>query len=187
MAKITYAQYIELLMDPDTADEVIAAFSTIVPGETAFDPTLMPDPNKVEMTADQIEALTAPLLPSSSDFGWPVPNPVIVSRFGTDNNSYLALQAGSRFAPVQAIEAGVVVNVQNLSANDGFVVVVQHGQDLLVSYTNLQQPIVSPRERVTKGQHLGNLGGGTLVDDDVLKLWVMVGSTFVDPQARLGF
>ncbi|MEY6433943.1 hypothetical protein ABC977_16180 [Thioalkalicoccus limnaeus] len=56
MAKISYAQYLELLMDPDTPDEVIAAFSTFAPGIGAFDPTLLPDPDRVAMTRDQIEA-----------------------------------------------------------------------------------------------------------------------------------
>jgi hypothetical protein len=59
MAKISYAQYIEFLTDPDTPDEVIAAFSTFIPGETAFDPTLVPDPDRVEMSQDQIEAESA--------------------------------------------------------------------------------------------------------------------------------
>jgi N-acetylmuramoyl-L-alanine amidase len=59
MAKISYAQYLELITDPDTADEVIAAFSTFIPGEAAFDPTLVPDPERVEMTQDQIEAESA--------------------------------------------------------------------------------------------------------------------------------
>jgi N-acetylmuramoyl-L-alanine amidase len=59
MAKISYAQYLELLMDPETPDEVIAAFSTFIPGTGAFDPTLVPDPERVEMTTDQIEAENA--------------------------------------------------------------------------------------------------------------------------------
>jgi hypothetical protein len=59
MAKISYGQYIELLMDPETPDEVIAAFSTFVPGEGAFDPTIVPDPKRVEITDDQMEAESA--------------------------------------------------------------------------------------------------------------------------------
>lgn len=59
MAKISYAKYVELLMDPDTPDEVIAAFSTFLPDGPAFNPTLVPDPHRVEMTADQIEAENA--------------------------------------------------------------------------------------------------------------------------------
>ncbi len=135
----------------------------------------------------RIDNLTEPLLPNTSDFGWPVPGPTIASRFGFENNSYLALRADRQNAPVTAIEAGVVEAVLNLSANDGYLVTIRHGTDLRVAYTNLQPPLVQVADRVSKGQLLGYLGGGSLVAEDVLKLWVTVGSTFVDPQARLGF
>jgi hypothetical protein len=59
MAKITYAKYMELLMDPDTPDEVIAAFSKFSPDDTAFDPTLCPDPERVEMTKHEMETESA--------------------------------------------------------------------------------------------------------------------------------
>lgn len=137
-------------------------------------------------TRAQIVELTEPMLPATSDFAYPVPNPTIASRFGQENNSYLALRAANSNAAVTAIEAGRVQTVMLLSANDGYLVAIAHG-DLLVSYTNLQQPLVQVNERVSKGQLLGYLGGGTLVSTDILKLWVMVGNTFVDPQARLGF
>lgn len=142
---------------------------------------------EAEQTRELIDNLTAPLLPASTDFGWPVASPTIYSSFGFQNNSYLALRADRANAPVVAIEAGVVFNVMNLSANDGYLVVIRHGNELLVSYTNLQVPVVRAGQYVAKGELLGYLGGGALVDADVLKLWVMVGSTFVDPQARLGY
>lgn len=59
MAKITYAKYLELLMDPETPDEVIAAFSTFAPDTAAFDPTLRPDPDRVEMTEHEVETESA--------------------------------------------------------------------------------------------------------------------------------
>ncbi len=59
MAKIPYAKYMELLMDPDTPDEVIAAFSTFRPNSGAFDPRIVPDPDRVEMTPEQIQAESA--------------------------------------------------------------------------------------------------------------------------------
>ena len=138
-------------------------------------------------TRERIDNLTEPLLPTTSDYGFPVPNPTISSRYGFENNSYLALRANAANAAVTAIEAGVVSRVTLLSANDGYLVTVLHGNDLVVSYTNLQPPLVTVGQRVNKGHLLGYLGGGTLVPSDVLKLWVQVGNTFVDPQARLGF
>ncbi len=59
MFKITYAQYLDLLMDPDTPDEVIAAFSTFRRNSGAFDPTLIPNPDRVDMTTDQVQAENA--------------------------------------------------------------------------------------------------------------------------------
>lgn len=59
MAKISYAKYVEFLMDPDTPDEVIAAFSTFRPNSGAFDPTIIPDPDRVDMTPDQVQAENA--------------------------------------------------------------------------------------------------------------------------------
>ena len=66
MAKISYAQYQDLLTDPDTPDEVIAAFITFegpdgqrLSGDAAFDPVFMPDPDRVDMTDAQLEVESA--------------------------------------------------------------------------------------------------------------------------------
>jgi hypothetical protein len=60
MFKISHAQYLEMLMDPDTPDEVIAAFSTFAPDAGgAFNPVLIPNPERVEMTPDQLAAESA--------------------------------------------------------------------------------------------------------------------------------
>lgn len=60
MFKISHAQYLEMLMDPETPDEMIAAFSTFAPDAGgAFNPVMVPDPKRVEMTEDQIEAESA--------------------------------------------------------------------------------------------------------------------------------
>ena len=142
---------------------------------------------QAEDTRERITTLTEPMLPTTSDYGWPLASATIASRYGTDNNSYLALRAPTANAAVTAIEGGVVQAVVLVSANDGFLVSIQHGPDLVVSYTNLQPPVVETGQRVSKGQLLGYLGGGTLVSPDILKLWVTVGNAFVDPQRQLGF
>lgn len=138
-------------------------------------------------TRERISNLTEPLLPTTSDYGWPLASATIAARYGTDNNSYLALRSPTDNAAVTAIEAGVVRAVVLVSANDGYLVSIEHATDMIVSYTNLQPPLVQIGQRVTKGQLLGYLGGGTLVSPDILKLWVTVGNTFVDPQRQLGF
>ncbi len=138
-------------------------------------------------TRTRITNLTEPLLPGNSNYSWPVPGPTIASQYGFENNSYLALRASTPNAAVTAMEAGVVMTVMRLSANDGYLVAIQHETDMLVSYTNLQPPLVEAGQRVSKGQLLGYLGGGTIVQNDILKIWVQVSNRFVDPQPRLGF
>ena len=60
MFKIRYDQYQAMLMDPDTPNEMIMAFSTFAADQGgAFDPTMVPDPRWVEMTPDQVEAENA--------------------------------------------------------------------------------------------------------------------------------
>lgn len=55
MAKITYDEYLALVRDPDTPEEQILELSKIERGETAFSPKIVPDPEKVAMTADEQE------------------------------------------------------------------------------------------------------------------------------------
>ncbi len=60
MFKITHEQYLAMLMDPDTPNEMIMAFSTFAPDQGgAFDPLMIPNPRWVEMSPDQIEAESA--------------------------------------------------------------------------------------------------------------------------------
>lgn len=142
-------------------------------------------------TRERIENLTEPLPAPSSGFVFPIATPTVVSRYGEDNNSYMALRAPQPNAPVMAVQDGVVTRVSFVSANDGYLVAVQHGSDLNTVYTNLQPPLVRTGDRVAKGEVIGHLGGGAIVPSDVLRLWVQVDqggrSAFVDPAARLGF
>lgn len=55
MAKVTFSRYLELVRDPATSDERILELSIVRRGKTAFAPELVPDPSKVEMTAEEQE------------------------------------------------------------------------------------------------------------------------------------
>jgi hypothetical protein len=60
MFKITHAQYLEMLMDPETPDEMIAAFSTFAPDAGGpFNPVMIPNPERVHMTQEQAAAESA--------------------------------------------------------------------------------------------------------------------------------
>jgi septal ring factor EnvC (AmiA/AmiB activator) len=139
----------------------------------------------------RIENLTAPITAAPSGYVYPVAGHQIISRYGEDSNSYMALRASSANAAVVAVQAGVVRGVSFVSANDGYMVSIAHSDRLSTVYTNLRPPLVRVGDRVSQGQVLGNLGGSTLVAPDTLKLWVQViengRSSFVDPAVVLGF
>jgi N-acetylmuramoyl-L-alanine amidase len=52
MAKISYDDYLRMLRNPDTSDQEIMDYSVVVPGATAFEPEIRPNPDLVEMTQD---------------------------------------------------------------------------------------------------------------------------------------
>lgn len=55
MSKITYKKYLELARDPETDDDHLLSFSRIERGEGGFDFAIKPDPEKVDLKAEDIE------------------------------------------------------------------------------------------------------------------------------------
>ncbi len=55
MSKITYSEYLDLARDPETDDDVLLSYSRIERGQGGFDFTIKPDPEKVEITAEDEE------------------------------------------------------------------------------------------------------------------------------------
>lgn len=55
MEKITYAEYLDLTRNPDTADEILLYYSLVERGEGGFELVLKPDPSKVALSAEDIE------------------------------------------------------------------------------------------------------------------------------------
>lgn len=55
MSKITYSHYLELARNPETEEDVLLSFSRIERGQGGFDFTIRPDPEKVELTAEDFE------------------------------------------------------------------------------------------------------------------------------------
>ena len=146
---------------------------------------------QADEVGQRIENLTMPLTAAPSGYVYPLAGHSVLSEYGEDNNSYMALRAPSANAAVVAVADGVVRGVSFVSANDGYMVSVAHSDRLSTVYTNLRPPAVQVGDRVSKGEVIGNLGGSTLVAPDVLKLWVQVTengrSAFVDPAVALGF
>jgi len=55
MPKITYEEYLRLCKNPDTPDEVILSYSQVERGEGGFDYKIQPDPDKVDLSIEDIE------------------------------------------------------------------------------------------------------------------------------------
>ena len=134
----------------------------------------------------RIDNLTTPVEASASGFISPVDG-WVESGFGDNGYSFAAFRANTANSAVRSVQAGVVIQVQSLGANDGHMVAVNHGSDRVTVYVNLRPPVVRVGDRVDQGQVLGYLGGSSLIPDDVLRLYLRVASgVYVDPVANLG-
>lgn len=135
-------------------------------------------------------ATVLPVPTSGAEFAHPFPNPKLFSGYSADQ-TYVVLQAERSGSAVQAVKAGVVELAQFHTANVGYMVIIRHDAELATIYQNLQQPVVRPGDRVSQGQVIGALGGGSLYSGDMLRFFVGIQRgntrTLVNPAPRLGF
>lgn len=55
MDKITYDEYLKMARDPQVEDETLLEYVNIVPGEGGFDFTFVPNPDRVEISLEDLE------------------------------------------------------------------------------------------------------------------------------------
>ena len=134
------------------------------------------------------ENLSGPLPQMAPGYVSPLSYARVYSPYG-ECGSCLALRANAAYAPVFAVQPGVVLNANLLSANDGYLVSIQHADGTIAVYSNLQPSLpVRSGDKVAQGDVLGYLGGGGIVPPDVLKIYVRTGENkFTDPAKLLGF
>jgi murein DD-endopeptidase MepM/ murein hydrolase activator NlpD len=86
------------------------------------------------------------------------------------------------------VQPGVVLSASFLSANDGYLVSVEHADGTITVYTNLQDNvIVRSGDKVDQGDTLGYLGGGGIIPNDVLRFYLRnANGVYVDPGQILG-
>jgi septal ring factor EnvC (AmiA/AmiB activator) len=137
--------------------------------------------------AENLAAPTATLPAMSAGYFVPVSNAQIYTPFGKQG-SFLALRANTSGAAVYAVQPGIVLDASFLSANDGYLVSVQHADGTITAYSNLQGKLtVRSGDEVQQGDVLGYLGGGGIIPNDVLKFYVRTsGGSYVDPARVLG-
>jgi murein DD-endopeptidase MepM/ murein hydrolase activator NlpD len=132
---------------------------------------------------ERAENLAAPRPAMNADYASPVAYAQVLGKSG----SGVAIRANSIGADVYAVQPGVVIQVVSIGANDGYIVVLEHGNGLITAYSNLQSvPNVTVGQQVVQGEVLGNLGGGALVPQDVLKFYVKQNDSYLDPVSVLG-
>ena len=138
----------------------------------------------------QIKELNVPVHAPESGFYTPVQSARLVMSYNQEG-PYVYLQAPQAGAAVYSTMSGVITAVAQVSANSGYLVTVQHSQDLVTAYLNLQRPFVKVGDQVTQGQTLAYLGGGTLIPANNLQFRVGIPRSegrmaWVDPAPKLG-
>ncbi len=158
------------------------------------------DEERDELIAEAVQAETrlaalgTPLPELSSGYIYPIVQPTLASAFGSSGLSGVIMTTDQAGAAVVAIHRGIVTNMAFQSANDGYLVSIQHSETLGSTYINLQElPLVSIGDIVEQGDVIGYLGGGTLMPPNALKFYMARtnpnGSlvAFVNPAEQLGF
>lgn len=135
----------------------------------------------------QIAQVQPIALPSSiSSLRFPMPGGSIISEFGAEGNSYMAIQ-GAPGGAVTTVADGIVLKAETIGANYGYVVVIAHTEDasLWTVYANLQYPNVGVDQNVRAGQVIGNVGGGALFPNNELHFSVARNGVNVNPRPYL--
>lgn len=91
---------------------------------------------------------------------------------------------GAQGTPIRACADGVVALVDNLYFS-GNAVYINHGDGVFSSYLHMSKPLVTPGERVHRGQVVGLVGATGRVTGPHLHLGLMVQGESVDPQPLL--
>ena len=138
----------------------------------------------------KIKVLSVPTQTIETGFYSPVQSAKLVMTYGQEG-PYIYLRAPQAGAPVYTAMSGIVTAVAQVSANSGYLVTIQHSTDLVTAYLNLQKPFVKVGDKVSQGQTLAYLGGGTLIPADNLQFRVGLTNSggrvsWVDPAPKLG-
>lgn len=161
-------------------------------------------------TPEQIAAVVAPPSPAEVKPAQPTPTlgtavppppprsatgfilPVqgrIISAFGPQagglSNDGINI-AAPKGTPVVAAEHGTVVYAGNELRGFGNMLLVRHADGWLTAYAHLDQMVVTRGARVTRGQHIGNVGMTGNVTSPQLHFEVRQGKQPVDPEKQLG-
>ena len=149
--------------------------------------------NETIVLPDDSKPQSSPLPSTNShlDYASPLSQASILSRFG-EQGSGMILRTSEPGEAVFAVQDGLVTEMSKFSANDGYIVTIEHANKLSTSYLNLQAvPLVKVGDRVKKHQVIGYLGGGSLTPANVLKFFASQYHngqfSFIDPASLILF
>ncbi|AEB12288.1 murein hydrolase activator EnvC family protein [Marinithermus hydrothermalis] len=154
----------ELLKAQEQLDQELARLQQQIQAERR---RLEAERQKRQESARPVAAVFKPPQALVGRLLFPVAGGRIARAYGTDGQDYEEIQAPKPAAPVRAAADGQVF-VTFYYGNLGWLVMIQHTDNLYTLYHNLQDPLVEIGERVEQGQLIGYLGGGALIPPDVL-------------------
>lgn len=119
----------------------------------------------------------------SEEWVKPLENFSLENGFGSMDNS-IVLRASEESAPVYAVQSGTVITINFLGNFQGSLVVIQHNDEFITAYANLQDNVpVEVGQQVKRGEIVGYTKNG------ILKFYTRVGSgndaRYIDPSAYL--
>ncbi|SEI62116.1 Septal ring factor EnvC, activator of murein hydrolases AmiA and AmiB [Deinococcus reticulitermitis] len=122
-------------------------------------------------------------LPATTDgeaMGFPLPGGQVSAPFGTGGEQW-AVISGPVGGQAVAARGGNVLAAAYYAAL-GWVILIDHGNNLITGYFGLQDSLVSAGQRVNQGTPLGVIGGSHILGTDRMAFQVRDGVTPVPPQ-----
>ena len=120
---------------------------------------------------------------SEGGFIWPLQGRV-VSRFGVKgkglHNDGVNL-AAPRGTPVLASQSGIVAYAGNQLRGFGNLVLIKHFNGVMTAYAHNEKLLVSPGDRVRRGQHIAKVGSTGSVASPQLHFEIRSGRQPIDP------
>lgn len=176
---------------------LLASCAPKLGSETVVLPDSSPKQTGLEHAPEPVTSSTKPTTSlattasQSLDYALPLPNPSILSRFG-EQGSGIILRTSQPGEAVYSVQSGIITEMSKFSANDGYIVTIEHANKVSTTYLNLQAvPLVKVGDKVSKHQIIGYLGGGTLTPANVLKFFASEYQngrfSFIDPASLLHF
>ncbi|WP_192805629.1 murein hydrolase activator EnvC family protein, partial [Deinococcus wulumuqiensis] len=135
---------------------------------------------QAEQQERQLAAELAPLPASSShDLGFPLPGGKVAAPYGTSGAQWAVISGPAGDRAVAAQTGHVIASAYYAAL--GWVILLDHGNNVITGYFGLQDTLVEVGQRVERGTPLGTTGGSHIFGPDRMAFQVRNGETPVAP------